>query len=224
MSTAKNAAAPFAACRGIVFDLDDTLYDRQPALSRLFEAWWGPLSERDWNLIKPQDARGHSIRVEFFSFLKERYPVPDASGAELWERYQREFPAHIRVDDTLPVLRRLARTDLVQSILTNGGSQFQRAKYHAAGLAEFIGPDRVFVSGEIGRDKPDPITFHHVCAALKLAPHELLFVGDHPEKDIAGARAVGFSTCWFQRDEREHADADATIRSLSELLPLLGLD
>lgn len=218
-----SSTARFAQCRGIVFDLDDTLYNRQEALTRLLESWWGPLPPEDWQEIRRRDARGHSPRVEFCTFLKERYPVEEPDGASLWSRYRREFPAQIQMTDTLPVLRRLAGTPWAQAILTNGESGFQRAKYHAAGLAEFISPEWLFVSGEIGRDKPDPITFHTTSTALKLAPHELLFVGDHPEKDIAGARAVGFATCWLQRDDTEQADADATIRSLAELLPLLGL-
>lgn len=218
------SSAPFAKCRGIVFDLDDTLYDRHSALVRLFEQWWGVLPQEAWGEIDRRDARGHSARAEFFSFLRERYPVPEETAEALWVRYQREFPEHIRVEETLPVLQRLAQTNLTQAILTNGSSLFQRAKYHAAGLDTFFAAERLFISGEIGREKPELPAFQHVSSALGLAPHELVFVGDHPEKDIAGARAAGFLTCWFQRSVTEQADAHATIQSLSDLLPLLDLD
>ena len=215
---------PFAACRGIVFDLDDTLYDRHSALVRLFESWWGPLSADQWREIDARDARGHSVRLEFFAFLKSRYPVPDSSAEALFARYRQEFPRHMRAAETPAVLARLAQTPWVQAILTNGSSEFQRAKYHALDLADYIGVERLLISGEIGRDKPDPYVFQYTCEALGIAPQELLFVGDHPEKDIAGARAAGFATCWLQKSPHEHAEADATIQSLPELLPLLGLD
>ena len=213
----------FAHCRGIVFDLDDTLYDRHSALARLFERWWGPLSAADWEEIDREDARGHSPRVPFFTFLKSRFPVPDATPELLWARYQREFPQYIQADETQAVLGRLTQTPLSLSILTNGSLGFQRAKYLAARLELFIGTDRLFVSGEIGRDKPDPLTFRHASSAMGLEPEELLFVGDHPEKDIAGARTLGFSTCWLQKSTGERAEADATLQTLTELLPLLGI-
>ena len=215
---------PFAHCRGIVFDLDDTLYDRQSALVRLFEAWWGPLTPDQWREIDLYDARGHSIRLEFFAFLKQRYPVPDATAEALFARYRQEFPQFIDAGPTREVLARISQTPIGQAILTNGSSEFQRAKYRATRVGDFIGPERLFISGEIGREKPDPEAFHHVCRAMGLAPGELLFVGDHPDKDIAGARALGFATCWVQKTAQEQAKADATIQALPELLPLLGLD
>jgi putative hydrolase of the HAD superfamily len=47
-------------------------------------------------------------------------------------------------------------------------------------------------------------------------------VGDHPDVDIAGARAAGMRTVW-RRDPiiSRLVEADAVIEEVGELLPLL---
>jgi len=57
------------------------------------------------------------------------------------------------------------------------------------GLAPML--DGVFVSAEIGHDKPSPLAFAVVCEALGTSPAALLHVGDDDEDDVAGARAAG---------------------------------
>jgi putative hydrolase of the HAD superfamily len=49
-------------------------------------------------------------------------------------------------------------------------------------------------------------------------------VGDHPEVDVAGAKAAGMHAIW-RRDARVSrvVEADAVIEELGDLLPLLEL-
>lgn len=68
--------------------------------------------------------------------------------------------------------------------------------------------DRVVISGEVGLKKPDPQIF-----ALALAgsdPAEAVFVGDHPDQDVAGALNAEMSAVLLQRGmtgvERRHVD------------------
>jgi len=42
--------------------------------------------------------------------------------------------------------------------------------------------------------KPDPGFFRYACRKAGCAPEQVLFVGDSPEHDIAGARALGMTT------------------------------
>jgi putative hydrolase of the HAD superfamily len=59
------------------------------------------------------------------------------------------------------------------------------------GISKFFA--HIFISSEIGADKPDPEIF---CRALKLAelkPDEILHVGDDPERDWEAAIAAGLS-------------------------------
>ena len=54
-------------------------------------------------------------------------------------------------------------------------------------------------------------------------PLKLFFVGDHPDVDVAGARAAGMHSIW-RRDPSvsRMVEADAVIEELGDLLRLLG--
>lgn len=63
------------------------------------------------------------------------------------------------------------------------------------GIAEYF--ERIVISGEVGLKKPDPRIF-----ALALAdsdPAEAVFVGDHPDQDVAGALNAGMTAVLLQR-------------------------
>jgi putative hydrolase of the HAD superfamily len=61
---------------------------------------------------------------------------------------------------------------------------------------------------------------------LKLSGDRFIYIGDHPEKDFIGARALGWQTIRVRRSDGLHAhlkgrqgvDADSVIESLCELL------
>ncbi|MFA5862490.1 MAG: HAD family hydrolase, partial [Candidatus Thermoplasmatota archaeon] len=54
----------------------------------------------------------------------------------------------------------------------------------------------VFVSGEFGARKPDPVIFRAAAKAAGVEPHECVMVGDTREFDMP-AKAVGFRTILF---------------------------
>src|SRR5690606_25715294 len=59
---------------------------------------------------------------------------------------------------------------------------------------------RVIVSAdEVGLSKPDPAPFLAALERAGVEPSQALHIGDHPVDDIAGARAVGLHTLWFNR-------------------------
>jgi putative hydrolase of the HAD superfamily len=54
----------------------------------------------------------------------------------------------------------------------------------------------ILISGELGYRKPHPSVFLKLVEELGLAPGRILYVGDDPEPDIKGARAVGLQPVW----------------------------
>ena len=123
------------------------------------------------------------------------------------------------------VLHHLKSAGLRLGLLTNGAADLQREKIETSGLAVFF--DAAVVSGEIGTGKPEPAIFHHLLAALEVAPGETLMVGNSLARDIAGGKRAGLRTCWLALDGEEEpvglVQPDFTIRSLGELLPLVGV-
>lgn len=52
--------------------------------------------------------------------------------------------------------------------------------------------EAVFLSGEIGYEKPDLRIFQHVAQAMNVVPEKILHVGDSPRHDQTGAESAGW--------------------------------
>ena len=81
---------------------------------------------------------------------------------------------------------------------------------------------------ELGVSKPAAEAFHAACEALELPPHEVVYVGDHPEIDGRGAADAGLLSVWIDRGGL-HATVDPPvgphrIATLAELPAILGSD
>ncbi len=57
--------------------------------------------------------------------------------------------------------------------------------------------DGIFVSGELGVEKPDPRIFLRACKSLGSAPEATLHIGDSLEADVRGAQAAGLQALHF---------------------------
>jgi putative hydrolase of the HAD superfamily len=64
--------------------------------------------------------------------------------------------------------------------------------------------EKVFLSHEIGKRKPQPETFVWVCAQMGFAPKEVLFIDDSPQH-IEGAVTAGLQTHFYQNEEAFYA-------------------
>lgn len=83
-----------------------------------------------------------------------------------------------------------------------------------AGLPPLAGLDALVVSSEVGVRKPGPEFFRATAERLGCAPEEVLFVGDDPTNDVAGARAVGMRAVLVDPTGRQ----GASFRCLADLM------
>ncbi|MFE5590342.1 HAD family hydrolase [Streptomyces sp. NPDC056549] len=90
--------------------------------------------------------------------------------------------------------------------------------------------DLVVTSGEWGVAKPAPAFFEKVVDVADAAPHETVYVGDHPANDVFPARAAGLRTAHLRRGPWGHlwandpavvTAADWRVDSLVDLVDLL---
>ncbi len=216
--------------KGVLFDLDNTLIDRD----RVFLAWahWfvrdrlglcDDLSASETiELIVALDAGGYGPKEAMFRSLKDRYPCLAEEAAELVVAFREQLREHIvEVDECASkFLNALERIGLPWGIVTNGSSS-QLLKVRKIGLDTRTG--RVVVSEMLGVRKPSPEIFRAAADRLGVDPPDILFVGDNPQADIAGAAKVGMQTAWLRRGREwpTHLAAVAphhTIDSLTELL------
>lgn len=91
--------------------------------------------------------------------------------------------------------------------------------------------DLIVTSGEWGVSKPSTAFFERVLEVADAAPHETVYVGDHPANDVYPAKAVGMRAAHLRRgpwgylwsdDPKVAAAADWRIDSLTELTTLIA--
>ena len=206
--------------RALLLDLDDTLFDRTAA----FCAWADHLawtqrgrsvSGDELRVLGELDARGHRSRREFANDAHARLGFvidPTMFPAALAE--------HVMLEDA--VARTIARLAEIMrvGIVTNGGT-VQRRKLARIGLDEVV--HAVFVSGELGTAKPEPEIFARALRWTEQRPADVLFVGDHPEIDLAPAAALGMATAWRRRGSwpQRLRPPTYTIDAIAELAGLV---
>jgi HAD superfamily hydrolase (TIGR01549 family) len=59
--------------------------------------------------------------------------------------------------------------------------------------------EAIIISADVGMRKPNPKIFERMLEMLKLNAPEVLFVGDTPHHDVAGAKRVGMAAAWIRR-------------------------
>jgi len=219
------------ALKGIVFDLDNTLIDRQAAMRRWLERLIPvtlSLAQRA-QLIEAaleQDALGYSERLPFCEQLATSLQACGValSGESLWQRLRAELGSCVAPILGLKELLQALDQRYTLAILSNGSSANQRLKLKHSALLECFDPSRIIISAELGIQKPSPEAFEHMSALLHSAPPSLLFVGDHPSADIQGAQRVGMKTAWMSLGRAWSPSLqppDYTLSAIFELATLL---
>lgn len=110
---------------------------------------------------------------------------------------------------------------ICSNTLVRTGEDYRRDLAHF-GLAECF--DAYVTSLDVGYGKPHPAMFEHALTALDTRPDEAGMVGDQPQRDILGARALGLRTIWRRPPDFVGACEpvpDAEIGSLWELPAIL---
>ena len=181
--------------KGVLFDLDRTLLDRDTALLNYAKNVWVSRKSKTEEGVErftarfiEIDARGRGDKRITFEVLVSEF-FRDCTPGELQEHFDRNFPRFVLpFEDTVSLLNSLRSDGLRVGVVSNGRSEFQRAKLVGTGILPLL--DVVVISEEIGCKKPDPRMFQAALDALCCRPEEAMFVGDSEEADIRGSQAV----------------------------------
>ncbi|MCB9915802.1 MAG: HAD family hydrolase [Planctomycetes bacterium] len=223
--------------RGLLLDLDDTLYAWAPcneaglaAVHALGDAGLDAAAFRALHDDVRADlarrlagtAAAHD-RALFFQAMAERAGVarPWSTAAAWTARYWAAFLDAVRpAPGAHEVLAALAaRCPL--AVVSNHTAGPQHAKLARLGFEEHL--SALVTSEEVGAEKPDPRVFAAALARLGVDARAAAMVGDDPRGDVAGARAAGLFAVHCRLFTRAVApDADATVERLEELVELFA--
>ena len=208
----------------VFFDIDGTLLTEMP----LIELFLPQVYER---LSKKLGIDRESARERFLSEIFSRRDTYDwhdwnfffklfdldMDYSELMERY----PHKLRVyPDAVPTLEWLKDEGYKLGVITSGPA-YQRLKLELTGLSGYF--DVIVTREDVKAIKPEPKIFLHALETLGVQPGEALMVGDSLSQDVYGAKNVGMTAVWINRDgEPGYYMADYEIRTLHELRKILG--
>ena len=128
---------------------------------------------------------------------------------------------HDLVDGAVDILEWLKQKGILLYATTNGVTLTQYRRIEDAGINHYFGG--VFVSEELGAQKPSRAYFNSVISAIpKVDKKEILVVGDSQTSDILGGINVGLDTCWFNPKGVEGKyNPTYTIKALDELKKII---
>lgn len=209
----------------VLFDLDNTLIDRDCAMKQALRHWLKDRravdeAEMDQELerILEKDNSGYSDRSFFCEWLLSEYSIPDAKAHKgLLRELQELTISYLQPDpEILNILQQLKqRYQLV--IATNGSQYVQQKKIMQTKLDAAFLPEEIYISEMLGHEKPESGFYHKILESIGKNPEQCLMVGDNYVNDIEAARNCGLYTCWIdhKRSGKIH-DADKTFANINE--------
>ncbi|WP_372627937.1 HAD-IA family hydrolase [Arsukibacterium sp.] len=202
--------------KALSFDLDDTLYDNAPviaaaeqamlnALLKLAPASKGKDSDFWWQhrltLAKIEPELRHDIG-------RWRLLGIEAGLLELGvTQTEAKKVAQQGYDAFLTARTKISLTAQVNDLLTALAKQYRliaitngNACIHKMGLGDLF--EFSLQAGPAGKMKPYPDMFHSAAQRLKLAPSQILHIGDSHRADVMGALAAGCQAAWLDHHQQ----------------------
>ena len=219
--------------RGVVFDLDHTLFDRYAtltAVSPYFCSYFDVSSGMTPERLAPIwcQADKDFVHLGWGRMLSEMTkqgvfrtpPTLEVFSAFLLGMFRR---ISVPFPETKPLLRQLRADGYKLGLITNGSGATQRAKLRNLNLENSF--DQVVITGEFGEHKPSAAPFLAAARWLGAKPGELLYVGDNPLNDVDASRNAGYIPVWVRTTGTwvypDIAKPDLQIDHIRELPELL---
>lgn len=231
--------------RGIFFDIDDTLYSttdfarraREAAVERMVAL--GLRIDRETCLRELQEVIGEFSSNYAYHFdkllarlgaqtLGELNPAVVVAGA-VAAYHDTKNTDLVPFPGVAGVLEKLAATDIVVGVVTEGLAVKQAEKLLRLGLYRHVSPGAVFISDQIGISKPNPKLFKRALDKTGISAGEAMYVGNRATHDIDPPASLGMKTVLFEHGGKYsgvlgETTPDYTIPSFEELLPILSAD
>lgn len=180
--------------RGIIFDLDDTLYPEKQYVRSGFDAVSGFLGgDYTAQLWKLFEAGKPAITC-----LTRELGLPELEVDAL-RAYRSHVPdIHLR-PSVKKLLVQLRSKGIRLGIITDGRPEGQRAKISALGLGGLV--DDIVITDELGGTqfrKPCDIAFRIIQRRWRIPYGRIAYVGDNPIKDFQAPRQLGMKCVWVR--------------------------
>lgn len=200
--------------KGIIFDLDDTLYDyrilekkayiqveefalKQLGIERKIFRDSLLKAKKEIKARLPYSASGHNRLLYFQRILEISDYCMLSVAIDLEEVFWSYVLTHMELNkDAEELLDYCKGRKMKIGICTDLTVGIQLKKIKKLGLEKWM--DCLVTSEEAGIEKPAMEIFHLCLEKMGLDSEEVIYIGDSYEKDIMGALRTGMKAIWFQ--------------------------
>ena len=184
--------------KGVIFDLDDTLYSEKEYVKSGYQA--------------VAEYLGHEEYAEqLWKFFEEGRPAIDELLKKIGKTDKKEdclsvYRSHIPLihlyEGISELLAVLKSRGVKLGVITDGRPEGQKAKMQSLGLYKIF--DDIIITDELGGSqfrKPCDIAFRILQMRWRLYPEEMVYIGDNFAKDFQAPRELGMKSIYFRNRE-----------------------
>ena len=206
--------------KGIIFDLDDTLYDYKKCNEYAIEKVINYIINHNdkyknyqyildvYNKISihlkhelKNTASSHNKSIYFKQLIEElklNYSYFKTLNNLYWTNFYNSMVCFEGVKDFI-IWNKINGIKI--GILTDYETEYQIMKLEKVELLNYV--DYIVTSEEVGIEKPSVNMFYTILKKMNLQAEDVIMIGDNYEKDIMGALNVGIKSYWFNKDNAE---------------------
>lgn len=195
--------------KGVIFDLDDTLYSEKEYVKSGYKA--------------VSDYLGGGFEDKLWSFFETGKTAIDEMLKELGREDEKDnvlsiYRSHKPTIHLYPgvteMIEELKSKGIRVGIITDGRPEGQRNKLEALGL----NVDDVIITDELGGiqfRKPCDIAFRIMMTRWRMNPADIVYVGDNPAKDFQGPQQLGMKSIYIKNPNGVHLEKHVQISDTS---------
>ena len=219
--------------KGVLFDLDDTLYDsssfadraRREAIKMMIDSGLNATEEEAYNILQRIIKQKGSNYTKHFDDLVKAimgHYEPRIITMGIITYHNVKFALLRPYPDTIKTLIELKKMGLKLGVITDRITIKQWEKLIRLGIVDFF--DDVITSEEFGLGKPNIEFFEYGIKKMNLNPDETIYVGDRVDRDIIPAKKVGMRTIRIlegKYKDMEDNESDYRVNNLLEIVDIV---
>ena len=185
-------------------------------------ATYSSINTKYWKMLERNELTKPEILIgrfrEFFELIGADVSIAERFNLD----YQVTLGDHIEFVDNAKELLLSQKGKYVLAAVTNGTKLAQEKKLRLSGLDKIF--DHIFISENIGFEKPNKGFFDHVFASLGITDKsEALIIGDSLTGDIKGGFNSGIDTCWFNPSHKPNSLSLPVTYEIDDLSKLISI-
>ena len=221
----------------LFLDLDDTILDfhkaEKIALTKTLRRFglepddkilqrYSEINLAHWQRLERKELTRQQVVVGRFEvFFREQGVSADPEQVALYYEDNLSI-GHFFLPGAEDALKRLSQKYKLY-LASNGTAKVQAGRLASANISHYF--QKIFVSQEVGADKPDKLYFDRCAQHIPgFDANKAMMVGDSLTSDIQGGINAGMKTVWVNPNHKpypEHIVPDYEIEALSHLEQLL---